>query len=128
MASTMSKDRPSHEVNRLDSVRPVMAKAVTPSHTVLRDVIEDVLRRLGNMKATAADMGIDRAQLYRQLQGGTLTVARLETLGPDFAAELGRLLLESFGPLATPQARARQRIRDARAILDELDQLTEFVA
>lgn len=111
----------------LDTVRPVMARAVTPSPTVLRRVIADVIRRLGPVKASASDMQIDRAQLYRQLETGAITIARLEALGPEFGAELGRVLQEHFGPLSTPKARAQQRIRDARAALDDLQQFTEMV-
>ena len=118
----------SQEVHDLDQVRPRMAKAVTPSHSALRRVIALALERVGPLKAAAEDMGIDRAQMYRQLQNGHLTIARLEALGPDFGAELGRMLLDAFGPLSTPQSRARQDIREIRRLLDELDQVVELIA
>ena len=105
-----------------------MAKAVTPSHTELRRVIAIALERVGPLKAAAAEMGIDRAQMYRQLQNGHLTIARLEALGPEFGAELGRILLETFGPLSTPKARARQDITEIRRLLNELDQVVELIA
>lgn len=122
---TMTKPAPSQEVNVLDGVRPRMAKAVTPSHAELRRVIASAIERVGPLKSAAADMGIDRAQMYRQLQNGHLTIERLEQLGPEFGAELGRLLLDAFGPLSTPQARAKQDIRDIRRLLDEVDQFLE---
>ncbi len=128
MATTVATARASQEVPDLDGVRPRMAKAVTPSHTELRRVIAEALRRVGPIKATAADMGIDRAQLYRQLENGHLTIEKIEALGPEFASELGRMLLETFGPLSTPKARGKQRIREARAALDELDELLEYTA
>lgn len=128
MAQSLPRTHEAQEVNPLDGVRPKMAKAVTPSHTELRRVIASAIERVGPMKAAAADMGIDRAQMYRQLQNGHLTIERLETLGPEFGAELGRMLLDAFGPLSTPHARARQDIRDMRRLLDELDQVLEMIA
>jgi hypothetical protein len=128
MANSLSKAQPSQEVANLDGVRPRMAKAVTPSHTELRRVIALALERVGPLKAAAEEMGIDRAQMYRQLQNGHLTIERLEALGPAFGAELGRMLLDAFGPLSTPQARARQDIREMRRLLDELDQVVEMIA
>lgn len=128
MGSTLPKPTQSQEVSGLDAVRPRMAKAVTPSHTELRRVIALALERIGPLKAAAEDMGIDRAQMYRQLQNGHLTIERLEALGPAFGAELGRMLLDAFGPLSTPQARARQDIREMRRLLDELDQAVELIA
>lgn len=128
MGHSMSADPRSQEVASLDAVRPRMAKAVTPNRTALRRVIALALERVGPLKAAAEDMGIDRAQMYRQLQNGHLTIERLEALGPDFGAELGRMLLDAFGPLSTPQARARQDIREMRRLLEELDQVMEMIA
>lgn len=128
MASTLEKPRQTQEVPDLDAVRPRMAKAVTPSHTELRRVIASAIERLGPMKAAASDMGIDRAQMYRQLQNGHLTIERLEQLGPEFCAELGRLLLDEFGPLSTPEARMRQNLRDVQRLLNEVEQFLELIA
>jgi transposase-like protein len=128
MGSSLPKSERSQEVNGLDDVRPRMAKAVTAGHTELRRVIALALERVGPLKSAAADMGIDRAQMYRQLQNGHLTIERLEALGPAFGAELGRMLLDAFGPLSTPEARARQNLRDVRRLLDEVEQLLEHVA
>jgi transposase-like protein len=128
MSASVKASAQSQEVSDLDGVRPRMAKAVTPSHTELRRVIAQALERVGPLKAAAEEMGIDRAQMYRQLQNGHLTIERLEALGPAFGAELGRMLLDAFGPLATPEARARQNLRDVRRLLDEVEQLLEYVA
>jgi transposase-like protein len=105
-----------------------MAKAVAPSHTELRRVIALALERVGPLKAAAEDMGIDRAQMYRQLQNGHLTIERLEALGPAFGAELGRMLLDVFGPLSTPQARVRQNLREIERLLGEVAQAVELIA
>ena len=128
MPSTVAKPERSQEVASLDGVRPRMAKAVTPSHTELRRVIALALERTGPLKAAAAEMGIDRAQMYRQLQNGHLTIERLEALGPEFGAELGRMLLDAFGPLSTPQARMRQNLRDVQRLLSEVEQFLEMVS
>jgi transposase-like protein len=128
MRTTVAQPAQAQEVKSLDGVRPRMAKAVTASHTELRRVIALALERTGPLKAAAEEMGIDRAQMYRQLQNGHLTIERLEALGPAFGAELGRMLLDVFGPLSTPQARARQDIREMRRLLDELDQVMELIA
>jgi hypothetical protein len=81
MSTSVPKARRSQEVPDLDSVRPVMAKAalpVTPDHTMLRAVIAGVIRSAGKLESTAGDMDIDRAQLYRQMENGHLTVENLE--------------------------------------------------
>lgn len=127
MSSTLSNGARSQEGTCLDSVRPSMAKAVTPSHTPLRRVIDQVIRQTGNVKAQAGDMQIDRAQLYRQLENGNLTIGRLEALGAAFCAALGRELVEQFGPLTTPAARAKQKVREMRAALEEIDQALELI-
>lgn len=128
MASTLAQPKPSPEVAKLDGVRPQMAKAVTPSHAELRRVIAGAIERVGPLKAAASEMGIDRAQMYRQLQNGHLTIERLEQLGPEFGAELGRMLLDAFGPLSTPQARMRQNLRDVQRLLNEVEQFLEMVS
>lgn len=129
MRTNLATASPSHEVPDCDGVRPRMAKAaltVTPSHTVLRDVIARVVKGASMKKeALAAEMGKDRAQMYRQLDNGHLTVEDVDSLGPDLLVTVAEELLQRVGPLATPKARAKQRIRDARALLDELDQFVE---
>lgn len=85
-------------------------------------------RRTGSQKAAAADMAIDPAQLTRQLANGHLTIERLEALPPTFAAELGRLLVETFGAIESPQARLLKESRELREAADRLEYLAEFVA
>lgn len=121
----------SQEVLTVDDVRPRMARAEladTPSHTTLRRVIDLVLRRRGNIKASAGDMQIDRAQLYRQVENGHLTVEKLEALDAAFFADLGRELLERYGPLVSPKARARQKVREIKSALDEVEQALDLIA
>lgn len=94
----------------------------------LREIAKDAIRRIGKQSAAASDIGIHEGRLAHKLADGTLSLAELERLGPQYAAEFGRQLLERFGPLATPQARARQTVRAMRQALDELDAYLEFVS
>lgn len=130
MGTSLPKALPSTRVDVLDSVRPAPAKAalkVNDSQFALTAVVSDSIRSVTTQKAAAIDMEIDEGQLSRELQSGRLTLARLERLGPDVAAEIGRRLLEQYGPLATPHARARQTVRAIRKALDDLDQYLEHV-
>lgn len=130
MASTMRQHAQSPEVPLLDAVRPAMAKAAlsVPQSPALRAVVGSVLELAGPKKAVADTLGKDRSQIRRQLESGTLDLRDLEALGPEFYVDLAKEILETYGPLATPQARAKARLREARAILDELDQALELIA
>lgn len=132
MATTVKHAPPASHREELASVRPHMARAsVQPQvdTSSLRELAAEAIRATsGKARAAAIDLGIHEASLSRQLKDGTLRLEQLERLGPELLAELGRELVEHFGPLATPKARAHQRIRDARAILDELDQVVELIA
>jgi hypothetical protein len=112
-------------LDSLDRIGLKPAKARLPINAdqyPLRTIVSEAIRRVSSQKAAAADMGIDPAQLTRQLQSGRLTVERLEALGVEFYAELGRLLLEQYGNEAqTPQARARARLPE---IIREILELT----
>jgi hypothetical protein len=109
-----------------------MAKAeiaVTDGHTLLRSVIQTLIRNAPDKKEKlAADMGKDRAQMYRQSENGHLTVEDLDALGLDFLMKMALEVLEQVGPLQTPQAKARQDIRDIRRLLEDIEQALEFVA
>lgn len=129
--STLPARQSSQEDTRLDSVRPRMARiepTVTASHTPFRRVIEAVIKAQGNVKAAAAEMEIDRAQLHRQMENGHLTVEKLESLDAAFYVALAKELLDEYGPLVTPIARARQKVREMRAALEEIDQVLEYIA
>lgn len=130
MHRSLKHTQESTRVSSLDSVRPKPAKAdlaVNDSQSGLKPLIAEAIRRVTSQKAAAADMGIDPAQLTRQLQSGHLTVERLEALGPEYAAELGRLLVETFGPLSSPYARVKQDVREIRQLLDRIDQGVDFL-
>lgn len=127
MSSTLKQAVQSPEVPSLDGVRLKMAKVVS-NCPPLREVIERALEGNGPVKATAATMNKDRSQMRREAQSGTTEIRDLETLGADFYVNLAKEILEIYGPLSTPQAVARQDIRDIRRLLDRLEQLLEYVA
>lgn len=130
----MPKAELSREINSLDSLRPSPAKAglrestpINPVNGGQRPVTEIVsgVIRVGSQKAAAIDMGIDPAQLTRQLQSGHLTIARLDALGPDTLARIGKELVEKFGPLSDPKDRARQTCDQIQALVNEIRQYIE---
>jgi hypothetical protein len=104
----------STRLESLDAVCLQPAKAemrVNRDQSPLRVVVSEVIRRVTSQKAAALDMGIDQGQLSRQLQTGRITIERLETLGPLYAAELGRALNEQYGAaIESRQARAQRVI------------------
>lgn len=130
MASKVAELSPSQEIPNCDDARlprtARMAQAqlrVTPSHKPLRTVIRDVLRGSPVKKeALSAAMEKDRAQMYRQIDNGHLTVEDLEAIAPDVGVALGHALLDAYGPHATPLALALQRLHEARQILDAVEE------
>ena len=128
MGSSVSQSRASTRVDVLDSVRPSPAKAalkVNADQSGLTAVVSDTIRSVTTQKAAAIDMEIDEGQLSRELQTGRLTLARLEKLGPQYAAELGRRLVDAYGSLVSPQAFIREQIREIRRRLDQIEQGVE---
>lgn len=103
------------------AVRP--QEAASP----LREVAKDAIRRIGKQSAAASDIGIHEGRLAHKLSDGTISLGELERLGPHYAAEFGRQLLERFGPLSTPHARARQLLREMGRMQDELSQLIDHL-
>lgn len=131
MGSSLERAARSSRVETLDACRPEPARAALPvngGQSTMRGLITEAIRRVGSQKAAAIGMAMDPAQLTRQLGNGHLTVERMEALPPVFAAELGRLLVEEYGALATPQARIRQKARELREIAAEMDQAAELIA
>ena len=116
---------------RLAGVRPQPVKAeLDPQEgaTSMRQLAKSAIQAVSGQKAAAIDIGIHEGRLSHKLSDGTITLAELETLGPKFAARFGADLVEMNGPLATPLTRARQKLRESHAALDEIEQLLEFIA
>lgn len=69
--------------------------------------------------------------MSRQLADGSLRLEQLETIGektPAVLTEFGRQLQEQYGPLTSPASQLRQKARELRALSEELDQLSEYIA
>jgi hypothetical protein len=132
MRTTIARVEAASHRDELANVRPVPAKAEHRAQvgaSALRELAFEAIRRTHGKALVAADVvGISESQLGRLVNDGDLKLKQLEALGPETLAVLGRELLDTYGPLATPKARAKARIRDARAILDELDQVLELIA
>lgn len=117
-------------LERLNYARPggVSAKASLRPHTPacsMREDAREAVKRTTKQEQNGA--GLSQSRLSHKLSDGTLMVKEMEALGPAFAAEWGRMLLERYAPLVTPQARMRENVRVIRQRLDELDQLAELV-
>lgn len=115
------------EVSDRDAVRPDRGARVTRSRKALRDVIAAVVKGARLKKeAIAADMGIDRGQMYRQLGNGHLTIEDLETLEPALLATIADDMKEEYGrDLPTPRERLRELFKQQRAITEEIWQIVD---
>lgn len=112
----------------LDSLpQPKPAKAQLEASTGLREVAKEAIRRVGKQSAAASDIGIHEGRLAHKLTDGTLSLGELEKLGPHYAAEFGRQLLERFGPISTPHARAQLLMRELGRLHSELAQIIDFL-
>lgn len=93
----------------------------------LRPIAKDVIQR-GKQSSAATEIGISEGRLSAKLGDGTLTLGELEKLGPAVAVTFAEEVLKQLGPLCTPEARIRQSIRNAKAALDEAEQMVEYLA
>lgn len=130
MPQTLKAQSLAPERASLADVCGTTVKADLRPHTsapLLREIAAEAVEHTAIQKVAADQIGIHRARLSHKLKDGTLTLAQLETLGPEFGAELGRMLIDAFAPLDTPKARALRNIRDAHAALRELEQALELL-
>lgn len=131
MPSTMRDSSAASHREELADVRGKPAKADLRTQggaSSLHEVAADTIRAVcGKASAAAIDIGIHEGHLSRQLSDGTIRLEQLEKLGPAFAAKFGQELVERFGALATPKARGKQKLREIKAAVEELDQLLEQV-
>lgn len=93
----------------------------------LRVIAKDVIQR-EKQAAAAEQIGISEGRLSAKLGDGTLSLGELERLDVAVAVTFAEEVLKRLGPLATPEARMRQQIRNARRALDEIEQGMEYLA
>lgn len=135
MPSTMRAPASSDPVRSLDQIPTRMAKAesdrIRPSDPIgLRwaDVVTEAVRaHYGSVKAAAISLGdVDPSLMMREFKAGNFRL--LDRADDETKAAVATAVSAAFGPLTSPKARGRQRIRDARSALDDLDQLLEFLS
>jgi hypothetical protein len=129
MARSIANAALSTPDNSLPNRSQGMAKADMRSSVSVGDlsgVLKDSARRVyGKQGAAAATVGQAESNFSRDLE----TIARkLEPLGPEYLADLGKGLVETYAPLSTPAGRARELARRQEAIAAELRQLAEYIA
>jgi hypothetical protein len=126
MASSLTDTPSSSPDKRLVTVRPTMLKANNDPQHGLSAVVSDATKRsYGKQGAAAAQLGKDEGNFARDLRAGRLTLRDLDALGAPFLAALGRELLERYGELQDPKARARQVCDEVQALVNELRQFIE---
>lgn len=129
MSSSIAERQAATPRETLASVRGSAVKADLKPQvpaTSLREVAAEAIRRVTSQKAAATDIGIHEGRLSHKLRDGSLTLAQLEALGPEYGAELGRELVEQYGPLAaSPKEHARKVIHEIEARLVELKQFVD---
>lgn len=132
MSSSINSARAITPDKPLLNASPRMAKAdlrESAAASELSGLIKSTARRVHGKQATAASMvGKAESNFSRDVDAGALRTGELAQLGPEFLAEFGRELVNSYGALQTPAARMRELSRRQREIADELAQLSEYVA
>lgn len=121
-----SAETPQQKLSGIRATDNKTAAHPKETESELRLVAKEAMQRVGKQAAAASDIGISEGRLSAKLGDGTLSLGELEKLGPQYAAEFGRQLLERFGPLATPHARAAHLLREMRRMHEELSQLIDY--
>lgn len=96
--------------------------------TPLRALASEARERVMKLSTAADACEVTESRMSHKFSDGKLTLEEQEALGPEYLVELGRQLLEAYGPLVTPQARMRNAIREIRRRCDEAEQFLEFIA
>lgn len=133
----LTHDTQSLPVRSLDSIRPTPAKAVLPSDhiglTVVDVTIDALLAHYGGVKQMAYALGegagqlpLDPSLMMREFKDGKL--GRLRHCDETALASVTVAMDRAFGKLTTPEARARQMVREIRQRLDELAQYLEMAS
>ncbi len=131
MATTMNHAAQSVPVRSLDTIRPTPAKAVLSSDpiglTVIDVTTEAVLAHYGGVKQAAYALGhVDPSLMMREFKDGKF--GRLRLCDEHATAAIAVAMDKAFGKLTTPEARARQMVREIRQRLDELSQYLEHAS
>lgn len=109
--------------------RPAPAKSTLRDNggsSALSEVVIDAAKKVYVKQGAAAEqLGKDEGNFSRDVKARRLTLAHLEDLGAPFLAELGTKLVDQYGDLATPQARAMKTLDQIEDGVKELRQLVQ---
>ncbi len=137
MSASVQHNGRSLPVRSLDSIRPTQAKAVLSSDhiglTVVDVTIDALLTHYGGVKQMAYALGegakqpaLDPSLMSREFREGKF--GRLRHCDEMANAAVAVAMEKAFGKLTTPEARARQTVREIRQRLDELAQYLEHAS
>lgn len=130
MPASVPQSRPSQEVQTLDRVRLVAAKAQLESPAPSTAVDHSPLDRLsrivesalvlahGSQKSAAIEIACDQSQMKRQLRLGTFDLRQQAAAGDAFLATLGAALVEEYGTARKSKKQiAREQIPHLLALM-----------
>lgn len=90
--------------------------------TDLRELAAEARTRTVKLESAADEIGIHPSRLSHKFSDGSVTLAQLEKLGPQYAFEFGRQLVERFGPLSNPHDYADRLLHEIDRLVLELKQ------
>lgn len=105
-----------------DAVRPKADLHPQPIASDLRGPAAEARVRSVKLESAADEIGIHPSRLSHKFSDGTVTLAQLEKLGPKYAFEFGRELMERYGPLSNPHDYADRLLLEAERVIFELKQ------
>lgn len=91
----------------------------------LRGAAAEARSRAVKLESAADDIGIHPSRLSHKFADGSLRLSELEKLGPKFALEFGKELVERHGPLSDPKDHARKLCDAIQAQVNELRQFID---
>lgn len=105
-----------------DATRPKADVHPQSSATELRELAAEARVRTVKLESAADEIGIHPSRLSHKFSDGSVTLAQLEKLGAHYAFELGRQLVERYGPLSNPHDYADRLLLEAERLIFELKQ------
>lgn len=129
MPQTLATSPRASQRDSLASVRPTMAKATVggqPEASELPELALTAIRKSHGKVAVAAEvLAMHEASLGRLAKEGELKLKQLAALGRPTLAELGKQLVEAYGPMADSPEQHASRTLDS--IQDAVNELRQYV-
>ncbi len=129
MSSKVATASYTSQRDSLADVRPHQVKADLPRQVEASELpeltIHAIRRAYGKVLTAAAKLEMHEASLGRAVKEGDLKLKQLATLGPKTLAELGKVLVETYGPMAdSPEHQADKQID---RILEAANELRQYI-